>query len=110
MFKVAIVGDVHRALETMTLDKRVLITKRELEVRFAELTYERESAMIFIVPSQGRTFDVFASTAPQNAARTSKPAKSTVLLLFIRFPSPSISDCFSSRSCRRYSRKHTSHP
>ena len=40
MFKVAIVGDVHRALETMTLDKRVLITKRELEVRFAELTYE----------------------------------------------------------------------
>nr|WP_314715677.1 argininosuccinate synthase [uncultured Fretibacterium sp.] len=32
--------NAHRALETMTLDKRVLITKRELEVRFAELTYE----------------------------------------------------------------------
>ena len=30
----------HRALETMTLDKRVLISKRELEIRFAELTYE----------------------------------------------------------------------
>ena len=32
--------NAHRALETMTLDKRVLISKRELEIRFAELTYE----------------------------------------------------------------------
>ncbi|MDO4786719.1 MAG: argininosuccinate synthase, partial [Fretibacterium sp.] len=32
--------NAHRALETITLDKRVLATKRELEVRFAELTYE----------------------------------------------------------------------
>ena len=32
--------NAHRALETMTLDKRVLISKKELEVRFAELTYE----------------------------------------------------------------------
>ena len=30
----------HRAMETLTLDKQVLKTKRELEVRFAELTYE----------------------------------------------------------------------
>ncbi|MBQ6112407.1 MAG: argininosuccinate synthase, partial [Synergistaceae bacterium] len=30
----------HRAMETLTLDKQVLKTKRELETRFAELTYE----------------------------------------------------------------------
>ncbi|MDR1977904.1 MAG: argininosuccinate synthase [Synergistaceae bacterium] len=30
----------HRALETMTLDKRVLAAKKELEIKFAELTYE----------------------------------------------------------------------
>jgi len=30
----------HRAMETLTLDKQVLKTKRELEVRYAELTYE----------------------------------------------------------------------
>ncbi|MDR2179028.1 MAG: argininosuccinate synthase [Synergistaceae bacterium] len=30
----------HRALETLTLDKRVLAAKKELEVKFAELTYE----------------------------------------------------------------------
>ena len=32
--------NAHRALESMTLDKRVLATKKELEVKFAELTYE----------------------------------------------------------------------
>ncbi|MBQ3646086.1 MAG: argininosuccinate synthase [Synergistaceae bacterium] len=30
----------HRAMETLTLDKQVLKSKRELEIRFAELTYE----------------------------------------------------------------------
>ncbi len=30
----------HRAMETLTLDKQVLKSKRELETRFAELTYE----------------------------------------------------------------------
>ncbi|MDR1740630.1 MAG: argininosuccinate synthase [Synergistaceae bacterium] len=30
----------HRAIESMTLDKRVLALKKELEVKFAELTYE----------------------------------------------------------------------
>ncbi|PKL02486.1 MAG: argininosuccinate synthase, partial [Synergistetes bacterium HGW-Synergistetes-2] len=30
----------HRALETLTLDKRVLATKKELEVKFGELAYE----------------------------------------------------------------------
>jgi argininosuccinate synthase len=30
----------HRALETLTLDKRVLAAKKELEVKFGELTYE----------------------------------------------------------------------
>ncbi|GHS86341.1 argininosuccinate synthase [Synergistales bacterium] len=30
----------HRALETLTLDKRVLAAKKELEVKFAELAYE----------------------------------------------------------------------
>ena len=30
----------HRALETLTLDKQVLIAKRQLEVRFSELAYE----------------------------------------------------------------------
>ncbi|MDR2522875.1 MAG: argininosuccinate synthase [Synergistaceae bacterium] len=30
----------HRALETMTLDKRVLAAKKELEIKFGELTYE----------------------------------------------------------------------
>ena len=32
--------NAHRALETMTLDKRVLAAKKELEIKFAELTYE----------------------------------------------------------------------
>ncbi|MDR1978967.1 MAG: argininosuccinate synthase [Synergistaceae bacterium] len=32
--------NAHRALETMTLDKRVLAAKKELEVKFAELAYE----------------------------------------------------------------------
>jgi argininosuccinate synthase len=32
--------NAHRALETMTLDKRVLAVKKELEVKFAELAYE----------------------------------------------------------------------
>ncbi|GHV36602.1 argininosuccinate synthase [Synergistales bacterium] len=30
----------HRALETLTLDKRVQATKKELEIKFAELAYE----------------------------------------------------------------------
>jgi argininosuccinate synthase len=30
----------HRALETLTLDKRVLAAKKELEIKFGELTYE----------------------------------------------------------------------
>ena len=30
----------HRALETLTLDKRVLASKKELEIKFGELTYE----------------------------------------------------------------------
>jgi argininosuccinate synthase len=30
----------HRALETMVLDKRVLAAKKELEIKFGELTYE----------------------------------------------------------------------
>ncbi|MDR3264449.1 MAG: argininosuccinate synthase, partial [Synergistaceae bacterium] len=36
---VTLIG-AHRALETMTLDKRVLAAKKELEIKFAELTYE----------------------------------------------------------------------
>ena len=32
--------NAHRALESMTLDKQVLKSKKELEVRYAELTYE----------------------------------------------------------------------
>ena len=32
--------NAHRALETMTLDKRVIAAKKELEVKFAELAYE----------------------------------------------------------------------
>ncbi|GHS98064.1 argininosuccinate synthase [Synergistales bacterium] len=32
--------NAHRALETLTLDKKVLATKKELEVKFAELAYE----------------------------------------------------------------------
>ncbi|MDR3231638.1 MAG: argininosuccinate synthase [Synergistaceae bacterium] len=32
--------NAHRALESMTLDKRVLAAKKELEIKFAELTYE----------------------------------------------------------------------
>ena len=32
--------NAHRALESMTLDKRVLASKKELEIKFAELTYE----------------------------------------------------------------------
>jgi argininosuccinate synthase len=32
--------NAHRALETMTLDKRVLAAKKELEIKFADLTYE----------------------------------------------------------------------
>ena len=30
----------HKALETLTLDKKVLASKKELEVKYAELTYE----------------------------------------------------------------------
>ncbi|GHV46161.1 argininosuccinate synthase [Synergistales bacterium] len=32
--------NAHRALETLTLDKKVLAAKKELEIKFAELTYE----------------------------------------------------------------------
>ena len=32
--------NAHRAMESMTLDKKVLAAKKELEVKFAELTYE----------------------------------------------------------------------
>ena len=32
--------NAHRALETLTLDKRVMAAKKELEIKFGELTYE----------------------------------------------------------------------
>jgi argininosuccinate synthase len=32
--------NAHRALETLTLDKRVIAAKKELEIKFGELTYE----------------------------------------------------------------------
>ncbi len=51
--------EAHRAMETLTLDKQVLKSKRELETRFAELAYEgywfsplRESINSFMLDTQ----------------------------------------------------------